>query len=64
MMYRVRWEINLDAESAQEAAKKALAIHRNSESTATVFDVSWTPGWKPEKNAKRGRTRKIRIDLC
>ena len=38
--YRVHWEIDLDADSPREAAEKALTIHRNPESIATVFDVT------------------------
>ena len=38
--YHVTWEIDLDAESPREAAEKALHIHRNPESIATVFDVT------------------------
>jgi hypothetical protein len=37
--YTVTWEISLDAESAVDAARKALRIHRNPESIATVFVV-------------------------
>jgi hypothetical protein len=37
--YRVMWEIDMDAESAEEAARKALAIMRDPESIATVFEV-------------------------
>lgn len=51
MLYRVTWEIELDADTAKEAAEKALAIHRKEDSIATVFDVS------PE----HGET--VRIDL-
>lgn len=47
-MMRVIWEIDLDAESPREAAEKALAIHRNPESIATVFDVV-------DQNGKRSR---------
>ena len=36
---RVRWEIDLDARTAKEAARKALRIQRNPESIATVFEV-------------------------
>lgn len=39
MTLRVIWEIDIDAESAREAAERALAIQRKSDSTATVFDV-------------------------
>jgi hypothetical protein len=38
--YRVKWTIDVDAESAKEAAEKALEIQRDKESTATVFSVS------------------------
>jgi hypothetical protein len=38
--YRVRWEIDVEAESPREAAEKALATQRDPESEATVFDVS------------------------
>jgi hypothetical protein len=37
--YTVRWEIDLDADSAYEAARKALAIQRDPRSTANVFTV-------------------------
>lgn len=40
MLYRVTWEIELDADTAKEAAEKALAVHRNPESIATVFKVA------------------------
>ena len=37
--YRVSWEIDIIAESGEEAARKALAIHRKPDSIATVFRV-------------------------
>ena len=37
--FRVAWEIDVEADSADEAARKALEIHRDPESTATVFQV-------------------------
>jgi len=37
--YSVNWEIEIDAESPVEAARQALTIHRDQNSTATVFDV-------------------------
>ncbi|MGD9622303.1 MAG: hypothetical protein AB7G47_19940 [Mycolicibacterium sp.] len=37
--YRVTWTIDLSADSAEHAARKALAIHRNPVSIATVFQV-------------------------
>ena len=37
--YSVNWEIDIEAESPVEAARQALKIHRDQNSTATVFDV-------------------------
>lgn len=37
--YRVEWVIDIEADTPEEAARKALAIQRNPESIATVFDV-------------------------
>jgi hypothetical protein len=37
--YHVSWEIEVYATSVKEAAKKALEIHRDLNSTANVFDV-------------------------
>jgi len=37
--YRVRWEIELDADSAADAARQALEIHRDRESVRTIFEV-------------------------
>lgn len=39
MEYRVKWEIDIDADSPQEAARAALKIQRDPSSIATVFDV-------------------------
>jgi len=41
MEYTVRWEIQLDAGSPEEAAFKALEVQRDPNSTANVFDVYW-----------------------
>ena len=38
--YSVVWEINLDADSHQEAAELALEIQRDKYSTALFFEVS------------------------
>jgi len=38
--YRVVWEIDVDAESYEEAARIALEIHRDPDSIATVFGVT------------------------
>lgn len=37
--YLVTWAIDLDAQSSRDAAQKALAIHRDPESIAVVFEV-------------------------
>ena len=39
MKYFITWEIEIDADSAHEAAKKALIIQRDKDSLATVFRV-------------------------
>lgn len=38
--YLVAWRIDLDVDSPQEAALNALAVQRDSQSSATVFDVT------------------------
>lgn len=42
--YRVSWHIDVDAESPTEAAKVALQIQRDPESSATIFEVSGPEG--------------------
>lgn len=37
--YYVRWDIDLKAESPEDAARTALAIMRDPDSLATVFEV-------------------------
>lgn len=37
--YRVKWEIDVEADSHEEAARIALEIQRDPESTATFFMV-------------------------
>lgn len=39
-VYRVTWEIDLEADSAEDAAIQALGIQRDPDSTATCFAVS------------------------
>jgi len=51
--YYVEWTIDIEADSPREAAEKALAIHRNPESTATVFSVSWETSRSGEHTAHR-----------
>lgn len=38
-LYRVNWDIDINADSPREAAEKALQIQRDIESTATHFSV-------------------------
>lgn len=38
--YRVRWEIDVEADSPREAAAEAFRLVRKPETTATVFDVT------------------------
>ena len=37
--FRVSWEIDIEADTPQQAAKQALAIQRDPKSTATQFSV-------------------------
>jgi len=39
MEYRVTWTIDLDADSPEDAARKALVIQRDPSSLATHFEV-------------------------
>lgn len=38
--YLVTWAIELDADSPEDAALQALAVHRDPKSLATVFNVA------------------------
>ena len=44
MEYRITWMIDLEAESPEAAARQALAIHRDTQSLATIFDVTDAQG--------------------
>jgi len=44
--YKVTWEVDIEAESAEAAAVEALSMHRDEESIATVFEVSDMEGTK------------------
>ena len=37
--YIVKWEIDIEAETPEDAAKQALYIHRDPQSIATYFNV-------------------------
>ena len=55
--YRVRWEIDVDAESPEDAAQQALEIQRDETSSATCFTIApWIP-WRhtalpPDEDSK------------
>ncbi len=40
MIFRVIWDIDIDANTPEEAARKALAIQRNPRSIAVIFKVA------------------------
>lgn len=39
MKYFISWEIDIDADTPEAAAREALRIQRDPDSIATVFDV-------------------------
>ncbi len=41
-LFLVKWDINLEADTAEDAARQALEIQRDPESIATVFNVKDT----------------------
>jgi len=44
--YRVRWTVDVDAESPEDAAQQALEIQRDDENLVTCFRVApWVP-WR------------------
>lgn len=45
--YRVEWVIDIDADTPEDAARQALAIQRDPESIATVFEVMLEDGEEP-----------------
>jgi hypothetical protein len=55
--YLVKWEIDIDADSPQQAAAQALAIQRDRHAIATVFDVH-------EKLAGSVPTEPVRVDVA
>ncbi len=65
MEYRVIWTIDLDAESTEDAAHKAVAIHRNPDSWATHFEVRDPQGQTQEVDlgcrAERSRSETVYV---
>lgn len=59
-VYHVKWEIDLEADSARESAEKARAIQQNRdpESIAHVYEVRMYLKGEPRK-----RTGAVKIDL-
>jgi hypothetical protein len=68
MTMRVRWEIDLEADSPREAAEKALAIQRRPDSTATAFEVTDEAGAivhvDLEEDDGRGAAKPLVCDAC
>jgi hypothetical protein len=61
--YRIRWGIDLYATSPKAAAKKAQAIQRDVESTATYFDVSYHKTTKTKSGKVKSEYRTDVINL-
>ncbi|MDD4987000.1 MAG: hypothetical protein PHQ43_14745 [Dehalococcoidales bacterium] len=55
MEYSIKWEIDLSAESPQEAAAEALGIQRDKNSTATIFSVTDSNGKETYIDASDGK---------
>lgn len=60
--YRVVWEIDIEAESPEEAAEQALEAQRDPESIATVFDVFEASGKRTRVDAGIMGTKVVRCD--
>ena len=65
-MKRVTWTIDLDEDTAEAAATVALAIMRDHESTATVFDITDEAGKTVRVDLRKagGLTPLLRCDGC
>ncbi len=65
--YRVKWEIDLDANSPEDAARRALQIQRDRQSITTVFEVrewkTFNRGGSPAGDPVMGRRRPAAIDV-
>jgi len=59
MRFLVAWEIDIDADSPESAARRALEIQRDPESTAVVFDVMPID----EAGVDPSKAQTVRIDL-
>jgi hypothetical protein len=56
-LHRVTWEIDIEADNAREAARKALQIQQKPDSTATVFKVTDPDGKVADFDLVRPRTK-------
>jgi len=62
-MYKVTWEIDVDAKTPRAAAKEALRVQRDPGSIATVFDVFYHKNTKTKTGKTRSRYVHDTIDL-
>jgi hypothetical protein len=58
--FKVSWEIDIEAGTPEQAAQQALAIQRDQQSTATLFDVRMVPPC-PSCKAVHVHTKQCRI---
>lgn len=66
--FRVRWEVDLTADSPEAAARQALEIQRDPGFFATIFEVKWRDPDNVDAHGngsahgKRGRKHKLLVD--
>lgn len=53
--YLVTWEIEVESETPEDAAREAFRVHRDPDSMATVFEV--------QQQTEDGLGGKIRVDI-
>ena len=53
--FLVTWQIDIEAETPEDAAREAFRVHRDSDSMATVFEV--------QERTKDGHGEAIRVDI-
>lgn len=61
--YRVKWEIDIDAQSPRAAAKKAQEIQLREDSIATVFEVEYHKESRIKSDKKKSSYVRKTIDL-
>lgn len=68
--FRVRWEVDLTADSPEAAARQALEIQRDPGFFATIFEVKWRDPDNVDAHGngsahgKRGRKHKLLVDAA